>query len=88
MRNKDYAMSKMLPEETKKVSEIRKLYGIYLNSLIDEYNNIQFINKVRHKENILIFIKETIENITNFHVSLNNLIAYIDIMKEDEFIDG
>ena len=87
IRNKDYAMSKMLPEETKIVNEYKKIYGIYLNSLIDEYNHIQNNNKIRHKENIIKFIKETIENITNFHVSLNNLIAYLDIMKEDSFND-
>ena len=87
LSNKDLAMSKMLPEETKKDNENRKIYGIYLNSLIDEYENIKNINKKRHKENILNFIKEMIDNLTNYHVCLTGLIAFIDSMKEDTFID-
>ena len=83
LRNKELAFSKMLPEETKKVNDYKNLYGGYLNSLIDEYQKIQNFNKIRHKENILLFIKEMIENLADFHVSLTNLISYIDIMKED-----
>ena len=33
LKNKYLAKSKMLPEETKKVKEYCKRYGIYLNSL-------------------------------------------------------
>ena len=87
LKNKDLAMSKMLPEETQKVKEYSKRYGIYLNSLIDEYNEIQNVNKIRHKENITQFIKEMVEAFTLFNVTLTNLIAYIDIMKEDNFIN-
>ena len=87
LKNKDFAMSKMLPEETKKVNEYRKRYGCYLNSLINEYKQIQDTNKNRHKENITLFIKEMIENLTSFHVSLTNLIAYIDVMKDDAFLN-
>ena len=83
LRDKELAFSKMLPEETKKVNDYKNLYGGYLNSLIDEYQKIQNFNKIRHKENILLFIKEMIENLADFHVSLTNLISYIDIMKED-----
>ena len=80
-------MSKMLPEETKKDNEYKKRYGCYLNSLINEYKQIQDTNKNRHKENITLFIKEMIENLTDFHVSLTNLIAYIDVMKDDAFLN-
>ena len=88
LKNKDLAMSKMLPEETKKVNDIKNLYGCYLNSLIEEYQKIQNFNKIRHKENILLFIKEMIENFADFQVSLTNLISYIDVMKEDVYINN
>ena len=83
LRNKELAFSKMLPEETNKVNDYKNLYGGYLNSFINEYQKIQNFNKIRHKENTLIFIKEMIENLADFHLSLTNLISYIDIMKED-----
>ena len=86
LRDKDYAFSKMLPEDTKKVNDYRKTYGVYLNSLIEQYQQISDLNKRRHKEYILNFIKEMVDNITSFHVNLNNLISYLDIIKEDIFI--
>ena len=58
LKNKALAMSKMMPEETEKVNESRKKYGMYLNSLIDEYQEIQNTNKIRHKENLTQFIKQ------------------------------
>ena len=88
LSNKDFAMSKMLPEETKKDNEKRYIYGTYLNSLIDEYENIKNVNKKRHKENILSYIKDMVVSLTNFHVSLNELIALIDVMKDDNFYNN
>ena len=87
LKNKDYAMSKMIPEETKRVKEIEDIYGAYLNCLIEEYQKIQNLNKIRHKENILQFIKGFFENLTYFQVSLTSLISFIDIMKEDMYIN-
>lgn len=87
LKNKDYAMSRMIPEETKKVKESENIYGGYLNSLIEEYQIIQNLNKKRHKENILQFIKGMFENLTYFQISLTNSISLIDVMKEDKFIN-
>ena len=87
LKNKDYAMSKMIPEETKRVKEIENIYGGYLNCLVEEYQKIQNLNKIRHKENILQFIKGVFENLTYYQVSLTNLISFIDIMKEDMYIN-
>ena len=86
-RNKELSMEKMLPEETKKVKDKKKMYGTYLNSLIDEYELIKNLNRKRHKENVESFIKEMSNSTINFHVSLNETIGYIDTLKEDLFIN-
>ena len=84
-KEKELSMEKMLPEETKKVKDKKKLYGCFLNCLIEEYEKISSLNSKRHKENILAFIKEMSNNIINFHVSLNERVAYLDTLKEDLF---
>ena len=78
-------MSKMLPGETKKVDDLKKLYGCYLNSLIEEYERIKTLNNKRHRENCLKFIKNFSENTANYYNSLNQLVAFIDVLKEDNF---
>jgi hypothetical protein len=77
-REKELSIEKMLPEETKKVKDKKKLYGCYLNSFINEYENIKYLNSERHKINIGSFIKETSKNIIDFHLKINAMIAYID----------
>jgi hypothetical protein len=85
LKNKEYSIERMLPEETKKVNDFRKLYGCYLNSLVDEYKEIQNYNGIRHKDSICNFIRGTTENYSKFHVSITNLIGYIDALKEENF---
>jgi hypothetical protein len=85
LKEKELSMEKMLPEETKKVKDKKKLYGCFLNCLIEEYEKIQSLNSKRHKENILAFIKEMSNTMITFHVSLNHTVAYLDTLKEDIF---
>ena len=85
-KEKELSMSKMLPEETKKVKDKKKMYGCYLNSLIEEYEIIKTLNSKRHKENIINFIKDMSNNIITHHVSLNEIVGYLDTIKEDLFI--
>ena len=85
-KEKELSMAKMLPEETKKIKDKKKLYGCYLNSLIDEYEKIKMLNSKRHKDSVLSFIKSMSNIIINFHVSLNGIIGYMDTIKEDLFI--
>ena len=66
LKNKDLAFSKMLPEESKSVLEIKNIYGAYLNSIIDEYERIRLLNGKRHKDNISKFIKLLSESLTEF----------------------
>ena len=86
-RDKELSMEKMLPEETKKVRDKKKMYGSYLNSFIDEYERIKRLNARRHKENILTFIKEMSNAIIAFHVNLNENVGILDTYKEEQFIN-
>ena len=56
LKNKDFAFSKMLPKETKRVNMFKSFYGGYLNSIIQEYERLRFLNAKRHKDNINIYI--------------------------------
>ena len=85
-KEKELSMEKMLPEETKKVKDKKKLFGCYLNCLIDEYEKFGKLNCKRHKENVIGFIKEISSNMINFHVSLSGMISYLDTLKEDTFV--
>ena len=76
-------MEKMLPEETKKVKDRKKMYGSYLNSLLDEYDHIKNLNSKRHKDNVIAFIKEMSDVIIKFHVNLNEIVGYLDTLKDD-----
>ena len=82
-KDKELSLSKMLPEETKQVDDAKKLYGSYLNSLIEEYQRIRKLNTKRHKEACSKFIKNFSENIANYYNSLTQLVAYVDVLKED-----
>ena len=86
-KTKEETIEKMLPEETKKVMDKKKIYGCYLNSFIDEYKNIESLNSKRHKEMVVSFIKEMSNNIINFHVSLNGIIGFLDSLKEEVFMN-
>ena len=85
-KEKELSMEKMLPDETKKVKDKKKLYGCFLNSFIEQYEIISGLNSKRHKDNVSSFIRDNSNNIITFHVSLNELIGYLDTLKEDLFI--
>ena len=84
LANKNFAFSKMLPYETKKMVELRQNYGFYLNSLIWEFERIRILNAKRHKNNIKDFIKSIHESLNDFQNYLNDRSSYYDEIKEDE----
>ena len=84
IKNKDFAFQKMLPEETRKLDELKKYYGAFLNSIIFEYERIRLLNGKRHKEKIIYFIKSLTDIITEFHIFLADQTAYFDEVKDDE----
>ena len=83
LKNKEFAFSKMLPKETKKVNMFKEFYGGYLNSLINEYERLRALNAKRHKKKITYFIRKLSDLLTDFHVSLADRLTEFSEMKDD-----
>ena len=86
LKNKEYAFSKMLPKETKKLSKFKNFYGCYLNSIIDEFERIRELNGVRHKDNVNLFLNQLSSCITDFHVSLADRMVEFSEKKNNDKI--
>ena len=82
LKNKEFAFTKMLPKETKRVNILKAFYGGYLNSIISEYERIKFLNAKRHKDNMNYFIRKLTDCLTNYHVSLADRLTEFSEMKE------
>ena len=86
LRNKDLAFTKMLPNDTIKVAELKKFYGGMLNSLISEFERIRKINAKRHKDNIINFIKDLSIEFTNMHICLADRQTEFNQLKDENDI--
>ena len=86
LRNKDLAFTKMLPNDTKKVTELKKFYGGMLNSLISEFERIRKVNAKRHKENIIKFIKDLSIEYTNMNICLADRQTEFNQLKDENDI--
>ena len=84
LTNKNLAFAKMLPRDTKKVDELRHNYGLYINSLIAEFERIRELNAKRHKKYIYIFTKNITESLNDFQVYLSDRLSYYDDIKDEE----
>ena len=82
LKNKEFAFSRMLPKETKRVNMFKAFYGGYLNSIINEYERLKFLNSKRHKDKINFFIRRLTDCLTNYHVSLADRLTEFSEMKE------
>lgn len=79
LQDPQLAYSKMLPKDTKKVTELRNFYGMYLNSIISEFERIRRLNGIRHRENVTNFIQGFTSIITDFHVNFaDSLSGFVD----------
>ena len=82
LKNKDFAFSKMLPKETKRVNMFKAFYGGYLNSIINEYERLKVLNSKRYKNSINDFIRRLTDCLTNYHVSLADRLTEFSEMKD------
>ena len=82
LKNKDFAFSKMLPKETKRVNMFKAFYGGYLNSIIDEYERLKVLNSKRYKNSINDFIRRLTDCLTNYHISLADRLTEFSEMKD------
>ena len=87
LNNKELAFYKMMPEETKKVLNIKNIYGAYLNSLIDEYERIRLYNGKNIKENTIKILKMFSDDFKNINESFENNISYLNNVKDDEITE-
>ena len=87
LTNKNYAFSKMLPQDTKKVEELRHNYGFYLNSIISEFERIRELNSKRHKNNIKMFINNITDSLNDFQVYLTDRASYYEEIKNVDNVD-
>ena len=87
--DKKLAFSKMLPQESMRVYELKSFYGGMLNSLINEFERIRRVNAKRHKEYITNFIRLISNECTNLHVCLADRLTEFHELKDDMYsIDG
>ena len=84
LKNKEFAFSKMLPKETKRVNLFKAFYGGYLNSIIGEYERLKNLNAKRHKESINLFIRKLTDCLTNYHVCLADRLTEFNEMKDTD----
>jgi sorting nexin-7/30/sorting nexin-8 len=84
LTNKNLAFAKMLPKDTRKVDELRQIYGFYLNSIISEFERIRELNGIRHKNTINSFIEQFTESLKDFQVYLSDRASYYDDIKDEE----
>jgi hypothetical protein len=84
LKDKQFAFSKMLPNETKRVNLFKAFYGGYLNSIISEYERLRFLNAKRHKDNIDIYLRKLGECIADFHVTLADRLTDFSFMKDED----
>ena len=83
LTNKNLAFAKMLPQDTKKVDELRQNYGFYLNSLISEFERIRDLNEKRHKKTIQTFVKNLTEGLNDFQIYMADRISDYNDEKEE-----
>ena len=82
-KNKNYAFSLMIPEDTEKVHELKNQFGFYLNIYNDEFERLRKLNISKYKKIFgNLFLEKMKENLINFHVSLNESVGFIDSLQE------
>ena len=87
LKNKELAFSKMLPEETNNVLNMKNLYGAFLNSLIDEYERIRLLNGKKNKENTIQILKLLGGQFKFINISCESHITNLVQFKDEEIKD-
>jgi hypothetical protein len=64
--------------EIKKLEEMQKEYGCYLNSYINEYERLTDLNNIRFKENLFGFIKDITSQFSNYSFNLSEILSFLD----------
>ena len=78
------SFSKMMPEETNNVLNMKNVYGAYLNSVIDEYERIRLLNGQKNKENTIKILKFLSGNFKFINISCESHIDNFIQIKDEE----
>ena len=73
LQDKNAALMKIIPKETKNVINLKKIYGYYLNRIIDEYERIKSINSFLHKKNLANACEKIIEIYGDFQKGTSDI---------------
>ena len=87
LKNKELAFNRMMPEESKNVLNIKNVYGVYLNSLIDEYERIRLSNGKKNKANTIKILELFCDDYKFINISFENWKSYLSNKVKDEEID-
>ena len=78
LRDKNSALRKIIPKETNNVIGLKKIYGYYLNRIIDEYERIKLINSFLHKKNIINACEKITEIYGDFQKGTSEIIIFFN----------
>lgn len=82
LQDKEYAFNMMLPNDSKKVEVLKKFYGMYLNSITDEFERILDNNSSKHKAVLNNFWKTYCQAMDEFRIKGNRVFSgytgYVD----------
>ena len=75
-QDKNKALPKILPKETSNVIGMKKMYGYYLNRIIEEYERIKTINSNQHIKNLIYACEKLIEIYGDFQKGTADIINF------------
>ena len=78
MQDKSLILTKILPKETNNVINSKKLYGFYLNRIIEEYERIKAINSNMHKKNLIYTSERIMEIYNDYQKSIADIINFFN----------
>ena len=87
LKNKELAFNRMMPEESKNVLNIKNVYGVNLNSLIDEYERIRLSNGKKNKANTIKILELFCDDYKFINISFENWKSYLSNKVKDEEIN-
>ena len=76
IQDKNLIIPKILPKETVNVINMKKIYGFYLNRMIEEYERIKAINSENHKKNLIYACERTVEIYGDFQKGTADIINF------------
>ena len=79
IQDKNTALMKIIPKETKNVINLKKTYGYYLNRIIDEYERLKSINSSLHKKNLVNACEKLTEIYGDFLKGTTDIINFFNM---------